>query len=437
MLKKVKHSLRAKALKKFLPEILIFLFAGITRFWRLDFPPAHYFDEVYHAFTAQEMFRGNPAAWEWWNTPPQGFAYEWTHPPLAKEFMWLSISIFGDNPFAWRFFSAVFGTGIIVLIYFISLHIFKSRRIALLSSFVASLSGLLLVMSRIAMNDNYFLFFSLLAILMFLKDKKLLMGMFLGLSFASKWTAMFTILMIGYLYVLKFMKIKQFLVSLIISPVISLLIHRRIIFLLQLFLIPAIIYFAAYFPFFLQKHSPPGQNLSNLQTFIGLQKQMYWYHTRLTATHPYQSRPEQWVLDLRPVWLFVDYRVNTIASIYTLENPLIAWFGLFSVFYLLFQFLKKRSLTYLLAPLFYFGFFILWIRSPRIMFNYHYLASTAFLAIALGFTLNELRNRKNTIVLFAFLLLLVALFIYFYPLWTGIHIPKNFSDSHFWLQSWK
>ena len=88
-----------KFISKFYFEILIFGFAFITRFFRLDYPKTHIFDEVYHAFTAEQMAKGNPAAWEWWNTPPPGFAYEWTHPPLAKEFMWLAISIFGDNSF--------------------------------------------------------------------------------------------------------------------------------------------------------------------------------------------------------------------------------------------------------------------------------------------------------------------------------------------------
>ena len=191
-----------RKVKNFVPEIIIFSFAFIIRFWHLELPPTYYFDEVYHAFTAEQMYKGNPAAWEWWNANPPGFAYEWTHPPVAKEFMWFAISIFGDKPFAWRFFSALFGFGSIVLIYLIAKHLFN-RRVALLSSAVASLSGLLLVMSRIAMNDSYFLFFSLIAILMFLKDKKLLMGIFLGISLASKWTAFYTVLVIGSLYVFK------------------------------------------------------------------------------------------------------------------------------------------------------------------------------------------------------------------------------------------
>lgn len=227
-------------------------------------------------------------------------------------------------------------------------------------------------------------------------------------------------------------------VYLTVPLVVYLLIKRKIVFLLELFVIPAIIYFASYTPLFLGHHSPPGQSLSNLQTFIGLQQQMYWYHTRLEATHPYQSRPEQWIFDLRPVWIFVDYQDNKVANIYALENPLVAWAGLLSVFILIFELVRKYSFQKLFVIVAYLGFFILWFRSPRIMFNYHYLASTVFLTIAIGFMLNKISELKNgKFLLIACLLSLTALFIYFYPLWTGIHIDKNFADSHFWFKSWK
>ena len=97
---KVKHLIKEILSKtNWLPEIIIFAFAFFTRLLRLNVPSTYMFDEVYHAFTAEQMFKGNPAAWEWWNTPPKGFAYEWTHPPLAKEFMVIAMSIFGDNAF--------------------------------------------------------------------------------------------------------------------------------------------------------------------------------------------------------------------------------------------------------------------------------------------------------------------------------------------------
>ena len=437
---------RGKVFKKvlfFLPEILIFAFAFFTRFLRLNVPGSYIFDEVYHAFTAEQMLKGNPAAWEWWNTPPRGFAYEWTHPPLAKEFMVVAMSIFGDNPFAWRFFSALFGFGVIVLIYLISYKLFKNRLVALFAAFAASMDGLLLVMSRIAMNDMYFLFFILLAFLLFFHNRKFLMGLALGLSIASKWTGLFGLGIIGMLYVIQLFL--QF-----INRDINKKIAIKSILGIPLFFIvlPVLVYLAVYLPFFTGEHTPPGENPSqyNINTFIGLQEQMYWYHTRLKATHPYQSVPAQWVFDLRPVWIYVDYKDNMIANVYNLGNPLFMWFGLTSIIFMLIRYIRKRTFAVAAVLISYFGFFLPWIGSPRIMFYYHYMPAVPFLAISIGYVLDKLLVEKaGKLFVAVFLFLLVALFIYFLPLWTAIYIPKcvipqgctSWYDSYFWLSSWK
>jgi len=321
MLKKIKLHLF------FIPEFVIFSFAFLTRFIRLDFPQRNMFDEVYHVFTAQRIFQNDSKAWEWWNSAPSGFAYEWTHPPLAKEFMAFAIWIFGDSAFSWRFFSALFGFGTIVLIYFISKNLFKSRLIAFFACFVASLDGLLLVMSRIGMNDSYFVFFSLLALFLFLKNRKIFMGISLGLALSSKWTAVFVIFSIGVFYFYKNRKVTYRLI-------------KTFVFLL---LIPLIIYIASYLPFFLGKHSPPNQNFSNIETFAELQKQMWFYHTNLNAKHDYQSKPWEWVFNLRPVWMYSDSRNNSVSNIYSLGNPIFAWGGIASIIFLTFQFLRKRK----------------------------------------------------------------------------------------------
>ncbi|MCL6096793.1 MAG: phospholipid carrier-dependent glycosyltransferase [Patescibacteria group bacterium] len=440
---KIKSKKNFNKILFFLPEIIIFTFAFLTRFIRLGIPNNYIFDEVYHAFTAEQMLKGNPAAWEWWNTPPKGFAYEWTHPPLAKEFMVIAMSIFGDNPFAWRFFSALFGFGVIVLIYLISYKLFKNRLIALFAAFAASMDGLLLTMSRIAMNDMYFLFFILLALLFFLHNRKFLMGIALGLSLAAKWTGLFGIGIIGIIYVIQ-------LLSQVRKKDVSKKIAMKNLFGAPLFFIilPLAIYLAVYLPFFTGKHTPPGNKSSvlNVETFIGLQQQMYWYHTNLRATHPYQSKPTQWVFDLRPVWIYVDYKDNTIANIYNLGNPLFMWFGLVSIIFLLFEFVRKRALGIAAVLIGYFGFFLPWVDSPRIMFYYHYMPAVPFLAIATGYVLNKLLSQKiGKAFLITFLSLLLILFVYFFPLWTAIHIPRcinpqgcvSWYDSYFWFSSWK
>ena len=425
-----------------IPEVLIFGFAFITRFFRLGIPNTYMFDEVYHAFTAEQMFKGNPAAWEWWNPNPTGFAYEWTHPPVAKEFMVLAIRIFGDNPFAWRFFSAFFGFGVIILIYFLALKLFKNRFIALVSAFLCSLDGLLLVMSRIAMNDMYFLFFVLLAFLFFLYNKKFWMGLCLGLSVASKWTGLFGIGILGIVYLVqiilgtrkKKIDVKNILKKIIIAPAFFLL-------------IPLIVYLISYVPFFAGHHSPPGTNQSTFQTFIQLQGEMYWYHTHLVAHHEYQSVPIQWVFNIRPVWFYVNYvNSTTIANIYALGNPIFQWTSLIAIIFLIYKFIKKRSFALGFVILSYFGFFILWVHSPRIMFYYHYLPSVPFLGIALAYALSKIvKTKAGPAIVALFLIIVTGAFFYFLPLWTAIPVSKCLNtqncisvyDSYFWLPSWK
>ena len=60
---------------------VVFVLALATRLPGLASPPGMYFDEVYHARTAGEYLEGREV-------------YEWTHPPLAKELMALSVSAF-------------------------------------------------------------------------------------------------------------------------------------------------------------------------------------------------------------------------------------------------------------------------------------------------------------------------------------------------------
>jgi len=123
--------------------ILILAFAFVTRTFDLGSPSTMYFDEVYHAFTAKVIMSADAAkAWEWWNTPPEGFAYEWTHPPLAKLGMVLGMSIFGQNAFGWRIPGALLGVGSVFLVYLLAKEIFEDEAIGLLSAGVFRLTDL-------------------------------------------------------------------------------------------------------------------------------------------------------------------------------------------------------------------------------------------------------------------------------------------------------
>ena len=71
-----------------------------------------YFDEIYHARTAYEMVH-------------HLYCYENTHPPLGKIFIALGVSIFGMNPFGWRFMGTLFGVLMVPIIYVFAKKMFK------------------------------------------------------------------------------------------------------------------------------------------------------------------------------------------------------------------------------------------------------------------------------------------------------------------------
>lgn len=422
----IKLALKIKAIKseivkmpkvglnpKYYKNILwgILLFATVTRFYNLGSPTNEYFDEVYHAFTAKVMLHSdNFKAWEWWNTPPEGFAYEWTHPPLAKIGMAMGMIIFGENSFGYRFFGAVLGIGIIYLIYLLAKEIFKDEIVALLSAGVYSLDGLALVMSRIGMNDNYILFFSLLSIYLFMKNKNLGSAIAFGLALSSKWSAIWSIPILFVLWLRRENKFTQ---------------HQMVVLGLSFTILPIIIYILSYLQMFTTGHT--------LTTWWDMQKQMWWYHTGLVAEHPYTSLWWTWPLLLRPIYLYTsDEVMGMVSRIYAFGNPVIFWFGLVSVFTSLYYAFKEKNKEIALIVFSYFIFFVPWAMSPRIMFFYHYLPSIPFLAIATGYVL-----RRNPKLIFIFLAFAFLAFVYFYPHYAGLKIPIWLDTSYYWLDSWR
>lgn len=437
--------------KNFWPlAISIVLFAALARLLYIHFPPSFYFDEVYHGFTATTYLHNDPKGYEYWASPPEGVAYEWTHPPLAKLLMAAGMFILGENSVGWRSSSVVFGTGVIALTGVLAHQLFGRKRISLLAMLLASFDGLLLSMSRIAMNDMHFLFFMLCSLICYIEFKKVLFVkdrfkkqvlwwsltmVSIALALASKWTALY----LGAAITL------DFAVTLLITwkfPWKTLI----TVSLLSLFIVPTI-YLSSYLQFFMQGHT--------LKEWKETTQQMWWYHTGLEATHGYQSRPIQWILNLRPVWMHVDYTQSEqkrLAHIYNVGNPLFFWTGLVAVGFLSVRILhatQKRFTAFvfnqklqkpvpvvwnLAFPLFvYFFMWTPWIVSPRIMFFYHYAPALPLLAILTAYGFDKLiqGGKQAKALIYVLVLLSAVVFVVLYPMNTGIFMPERYFDLIF------
>lgn len=383
--------------------LLIIIFTALTRSIRLDYPNSYIFDEVYHAFTAKEYVKGSRAAWDPWATPPKGVAYEWTHPPLAKEAMAVSMILVGSTEaWAWRLPSLLLGVLSVYLVYLLAIKLFGNQITALFSSFIFSIDGLNFVQSRTGMNDIYFVTFILASLLFLLNKRFIISALFFGLALSSKWAAIYFILLI--------------------IPV--LIMQKNLIKGIYFIFIPPLIYLLSYTPYFLLGFTT--------NQFIELQKQMWWYHTNLKATHDYSSPWWSWPLNLYPVWYFVDYQKDKIANIFASGNPALFWIGSISIFLTAWQAIKQKSLNLFLIVWGFLIFWLPWSVSPRIMFLYHFSPSLPFLSLSLGHQLSKALTDKNNYKLVLILLLLMVLgFLFAFPFLTGIHLPNYLVELFF------
>jgi len=447
--------------KEYLWVSLLVVISFLIRVYRLNTPPSYMFDEVYHAFTAEAYAKNDPRGYEWWHKAPEGFAYEWLHPPLAKLIQAGSIKILGDTAFAWRFPGTVFAAAIVALLYFFGKSLFNPF-VGLVAAFLYAFDGLSFVQSRITMNDTYVTFFLVLAFYFFWQhvqgQRRLIwLGLALGLAASTKWTGFYAIPILAGLWLINILRTKN------LKP--------RTLFIgaWSFFIIPSVIYFLSFSQFWLQGHT--------WSQFKELHNQIWWYQTNLKATHPYQSAAWTWPFLHRPVWYYVNYGENTIANIYAMGNPAIWWAGIVAIGWTMIvlvgrvaevarqQFLSKSNrslkeeklyrgdslkdsekigraprdlLALVIIFLGYFGFFLPWVFSPRIMFLYHYLPSIPFMCLALGYGLDRLwQNPKLKILVSCYLLSVILLFLYFYPHLSALAVPKWLSETYFWFPSWR
>lgn len=439
--------------------LVILGFAVLTRFYNIENPQKYYFDEVYHAITIKYVAENNPWAFEWWHPPIEpGVMIDWLHPPLAKYIQAIGVLIFGFNSFGWRVGSAAMGVGIIFLTYHLGKILF-SKKVGLLAAFIVSLDGLLLVQSRIAMNDVHVTFFILATLILYryyrnaVDFRKItntthqLILFFLvasssGLALATKWSGFFVLAAVGlselfytlqtFLYARKKLRSKsksKFSIEYFKRSVLLLiktfipLIGKGV---LMLF-IPAAIYIASYGQAFLQG--------KDFQYFKDLHNQIWRYQTTLNATHTYESRPWQWFFNMKPIWYSFEYEDSkSTSNIYAFGNPGLHLFGISAVLASCIWILtikKKKSLNLVWLVFVYFFLWLPWQFSPRIMFYYHYLPAVPVLSVILSFWL----ARKSNTVLFLILGFIFVCFLIWYPLWAGLPAPAQFEALYVLIKS--
>lgn len=342
----------------------------ILRLFRLDSPAEAFFDErVFYLDAARSYLTGF--------TDPN-----FEHPPLGKILISLGIWVFGDNPWGWRVPSALFGTLGIIVTYLLAKKIFKSTKIAVLSSFFLTFDFLWFIHSRAALLEIFLATFSLLAIYFFWnyyregKFKNLVLtGVFLGLALAVKWSAVFVLLGMG-VWLLAKREGRGGLEGL--EGV-----GRRLI---VISLVSLSIYFLSYLPYLSQNHALPQ--------VWERQVKIWNYHTREIQPDAYGAlRPYLWWLN--PPQLFYHPEADSKKYILGLANPFLFWGGLIALTIYLKKLKKSWNREIGFLVVFIFSLYLPWFLVGRYVFFYYFLTGLPLLAILLAKGLTDLEYAQG------------------------------------------
>src|SRR6185437_15416115 len=175
-----------------LGPLLITVFGGFLRFYRLGTPHAVVFDETYYVPDAYgilkhgvEMNAIDSAKNR--NVVDHLLAHGGTHilagtgeyvvhPPLGKIMIAVGEWLFGLTPFGWRFATAAVGTLSILLIARIVRRMTRSTLLGCAAGLLLALDGLELVLSRTAILDIFVMFWVLAAFGMLVLDRDHMRG---------------------------------------------------------------------------------------------------------------------------------------------------------------------------------------------------------------------------------------------------------------------
>lgn len=384
---------------------------------KINYMNSSYFDEIYFARTAYEYTQGMET-------------YEWTHPPLGKLIQ--AIPIYINNylsPFNYRLMGNISGILMIAVMYIFAKELFKKRKYAIFASLLMTFDTFHFAQTRMGTVDSHLILFILLASYFMVKYTKnnktfylLLSGIFFGLSVSVKWTGLYggialAIIFFTHLVKNKKINIKNFLKGTLFFVVIPLFIYS------SLYLI---------FPNNKLNHT------TNFENIINQQKDMYNYHSKLNATHYFSSKWYTWPISYKPVWYHQEILNNdTKETISGIGNIVIWWMGIIGFLYSLIKLIRKKDKQSFIIVVSMLSLWLPYAFIGRVMFLYHYFPVLPFMMLGIVNLFKSIEEKyKLKYLIQLYMIFVIAFFIIYYPVISGIETPVSYIEKLRIFDSW-
>lgn len=346
----IKQKLRRLARWEYTWICLLVLVTLVLHFLIIANPAEPVFDEQYYIGDARAILSGDGEL-------------RAEHPPLGGLLVTFGMLMFGDNPFGWRTLAIVFGTISVLFLYLICRRLNLSRQASFLAAFLLALENQSFIQASVAMLDVYSITLMLAAFWLYLRGNYVFSGVAIWLSTLAKLSGALALPVIA----LHWLITRR---------------DRRVKFIGSMTLAPLL--FIASIPFLdfaiIGRLADPIARIKTILTMSGSV-------TRSYATHPYATRPWEWLIrpGIMPYWYDPHYTAAISFTIWASIIPI--------VIYMVYRARKGDSAGWFVISWFA-GTYLVWIPLAliidRITYVYYFYPTVGAIAIGTGLVLSQL-----------------------------------------------
>ncbi|MGL5864434.1 MAG: dolichyl-phosphate-mannose--protein mannosyltransferase, partial [Dermatophilaceae bacterium] len=421
------------------------------------------------------------------------------HPPVGKWVIAFGQWVFGvDSGVGWRFSVALLGTLSILVVGRVGRRLFGSTALGCIAAFLLAFEGSHFVMSRTGILDISVMFFALCAFAALLLDRdrsrellavrvgalpagtwpagmgpwlggrpwRWVAGLSLGLCTGTKWSGLFFLAAFGLMTVWWDMGARRAAgvrhwargALVLDGPFAAVAVVGS----------AAIAYTASWAGWFVgdtgyhrQWHAfNPGQGVQwlppVLRNWARYHRDAYEFNTTLTTSHPYQSDAWTWMFQTRPTSFFYETPAAGTQGCAAAEqcsqavNPIgtltVWWVGLLALAVVLWWWLRRRDWRAGAIAAGFVGGWLPWFfYSERTIFTFYAVAFEPYVVLAIAFAIglwvgrradDPIRWRRRWWAVGAYLLVTLALFTFFWPVYTAEVVSYDQWRWRMWLPSW-
>ncbi|MGW5054925.1 dolichyl-phosphate-mannose--protein mannosyltransferase [Actinokineospora sp. NPDC004072] len=481
---------RARA---WLVTLVIGIIGGIVRFQNLGHPTdkgTPVFDEKHYVPQAWQMLRNGGFE----DNP--GYAVT-VHPPLGKTLIAVGEWLFGYNGWGWRFTAALAGTLMIIMIVRIARRLTRSTLLGAIAGLLLIADGVSHLQSRMGMLDIFLAFFVLAAFGCVLIDRdqtrarlatavgegwatesvfgprlgvrwwRLAAGVMLGLACGVKWSGLYYIAAFGLLIV--FFDATARRAAGVRRPWVGALVRDTLPGLWAIVGVAVLVYLGTWWGWFggetsLDRHlvatdgsDPWSVAKGAIGSLLQNSEKVLNFHTGLVTKpgeeHPWESKPWTWPMGLRPMLYYYEGsttgcgEVTCVSATMLIGTPALWWLSLPMIAWSLWRVFARLDWRYAAVMVGYLAGLLPWFTNiDRQMYYFYATPMAPFLVLglvlALGHILGSSRQgpeRRGTGLLAVALYvgLVVANFVWLWPILNGDSITEARWQAELWLPSWR